>query len=29
MTPSDLHALARVLEALLLHRRGGQLADDP
>ena len=29
MTPSDLHALARVLDALLPHRTVGQLADDP
>ena len=29
MTPSDLHVLARVLDALLPHRTVGQLADDP
>ena len=29
MTPSNLHALARVLDALLPHRTVGQLADDP
>ena len=29
MTPSDLHALARVLDALLPHRTVGQRADDP
>ena len=29
MTPSDLPALARVLDALLPHRTVSQLADDP
>ena len=29
MTPSDLPALARMLDALVPHRTVGQLADDP